>query len=517
MFLSLLYKKMLYDNHLSGNTALRGPRPFQKAKEHIPTWSRQSRQTHKPIERIVPSLQEKIQIDSDSHYHSSGERPQRKLSKIEADIYPKVPISDDEEEDLKKEIELCLKDLSSTHRAAVLSKITVNTDAIDSDEESAPESTVTKANLPSIPQISAPGYDDNDNDKEKQDMSNQPYSHGNDKRNRPQSKLPPIPQISAPGYDDDDNNSSSNIFIPQISSPEYDEGKKVEHEPKKESVYESIFFTVRCSGCHKPLSGQAFTTAGNQWHAKCFKCQVCKQPLEHIAFYEKDGLPYCALDYHELFSPRCDYCKTPIEEHSISALGKSYHPGHFFCRECGKPFQEDSSFLEHDGHAYCEKDYYKKFGKKCKGCEEVITGDFLVALGGEWHKECFVCSDCGAAFSSRTFLIRNGKPYCEAHYDSISSVASQKKKKKEMPPLPKIFEKDIDNNVQVENKVCHNCHEPIIGRCSSAFGKDYHPLHFQCSECHKLLSVRVTGLYQEKEPGELICKSCARKSNKRAL
>jgi hypothetical protein len=44
---------------------------------------------------------------------------------------------------------------------------------------------------------------------------------------------------------------------------------------------------------------------------------------------------YCHLDYHELFSPRCKHCDTPIENEVISALGNKYHPGHFFCAGCG--------------------------------------------------------------------------------------------------------------------------------------------------------------------------------------
>lgn len=358
--------------------------------------------------------------------------------------------------------------------------------------------------------------------------------------------MPSIPIICVPGGFSDDENE-----------------KKIKQSRKKkvDPILDSIYFGIRCDGCEAPLSGQAITTSGKHWHTHCFKCQACHQDLEHIAFYEMKGLPYCALDYHELFSPRCDFCKTPIEEHSISALGKTYHAGHFFCRECGKPFDVDSNFLEHDGHAYCEKDYYKQFGKSCKGCEELITGDFLVALDGEWHNECFVCADCGGTFTSSTFLIKGGKPYCEEHYHKQSSnlLRLQKKSSNTLPAmttnkkmsaspfislprtslskLPEILPilDDESNKKPVEQeRSCHQCDKVIQGRFLSAFGYDYHPLHFQCSQCHKLLSARVTGklklnpmdtqkcfivtlyttlgLYQEGEHGELVCKPCVRKS-----
>jgi len=44
---------------------------------------------------------------------------------------------------------------------------------------------------------------------------------------------------------------------------------------------------------------------------------------------------YCHLDYHELFSPRCKSCKTPIEGEVILACGAEWHVGHFFCAQCG--------------------------------------------------------------------------------------------------------------------------------------------------------------------------------------
>lgn len=48
--------------------------------------------------------------------------------------------------------------------------------------------------------------------------------------------------------------------------------------------------------------------------------------------------------------------------------------------------------MVHDGHPYCEKDYLRKFGQKCMGCGEYMSGEFLNALGGDWHKDCFVCT-----------------------------------------------------------------------------------------------------------------------------
>lgn len=62
----------------------------------------------------------------------------------------------------------------------------------------------------------------------------------------------------------------------------------------------------------------------------------------------------------------------------------------------------------HDGHPYCEKDYLVAFGHKCQGCGKYIKGSFIGALGGDWHKDCFVCtvsSGCAIAGIILTFTV----------------------------------------------------------------------------------------------------------------
>ncbi|KAL7314760.1 hypothetical protein PS15m_006289 [Mucor circinelloides] len=576
-----------------GHQSLRGPRPIQQPPMYHSSYT--PRQPRKPIEVRVPTPRTPFVPQSPPQpYVYPAPKPQlgRKPSKTELPSSEFIPPSpapssstktiehsnsivrrkptppipapkpssskpvkpvyqppfnyyssddDNDEDDDDMNNEAILRDLTLSRRMSV-HDITISSDEEDEDDDDDDYSLIDATreptskmpdDLPPIPQISAPGYSD---DEDENTATASGYiANRND--------LPPIPSISAPGYSDDEEEDSHKSkaplpVIPTICVPggfsDDDDDHKHDNththhtrQKKKSSLYNSMYFGIRCGGCEEPLSGQAITTSGKHWHPRCFKCQACHQNLEHIAFYEKDSLPYCALDYHELFSPRCDFCKTPIEEHSISALGKTYHAGHFFCRECGKPFDEETNFLEHGGHAYCEADYYKQFGKACKGCEETITGDFLVALGGEWHKECFVCADCGSTFASSTFLIKGGKPYCEEHYHQQTNLKKKISlpKAKPLKPLPSLdllasskTSKSMDNTASTEDtpetktKTCHKCQTVINGRCHSAFGHDYHPLHFQCSKCNKLLSARLTGLYQEIDNGEIICKSCVRKS-----
>ena len=125
-----------------------------------------------------------------------------------------------------------------------------------------------------------------------------------------------------------------------------------------------------CAQCAMHIYGRTVTAAGARFHPECFKCYHCSEALECVQFYpepshERDerlerierryageDVPpldrytleednddalrfYCHLDYHEFFSPRCRNCKTPIEGECVVALGGQYHPGHFFCANCG--------------------------------------------------------------------------------------------------------------------------------------------------------------------------------------
>lgn len=113
--------------------------------------------------------------------------------------------------------------------------------------------------------------------------------------------------------------------------------------------------TATCTNCVLPIEGRVVTAAGCRFHPECFSCFHCGTGLECVAFYqepeakreerlsraapEDDGARvmrfYCHLDFHELFSPRCKSCKTPIEGEVVVACGAEWHVGHFFCAECG--------------------------------------------------------------------------------------------------------------------------------------------------------------------------------------
>ncbi|KAF5514422.1 LIM domain-containing protein [Colletotrichum fructicola] len=110
---------------------------------------------------------------------------------------------------------------------------------------------------------------------------------------------------------------------------------------------------------------------------------------------------YCHLDWHELFAPRCKHCKTPILGEHVVALGEHWHYGHFFCAECGDPFEKGMTHIEKDGYAWCINCQTKRTERrapKCKKCRCAVIGQYIRALGGEWHDECFRCAACNGGF-----------------------------------------------------------------------------------------------------------------------
>ncbi|MCJ1433968.1 hypothetical protein MMC27_003333 [Xylographa pallens] len=185
--------------------------------------------------------------------------------------------------------------------------------------------------------------------------------------------------------------------------------------------------TAQCAACALPISGR-----------------ICGELLECVAFYPEpdefrvarlarinarlndipiidsdghhteeddgdDGLRfYCHLDFHEKFSPRCRSCKTPIEGEVVIACGGEWHVGHFFCAECGDPFDASTPFVEKDGFAWCVDCHSRRFSGKCAGCRKPITDMVVKALGKEWHERCFCCKECGGEFKDGRFFTRDG-------------------------------------------------------------------------------------------------------------
>jgi len=233
-----------------------------------------------------------------------------------------------------------------------------------------------------------------------------------------------------------------------------------------------------CSRCGGDLVGDALQACHKLWHPSCFTCRDCNIELGTREFYEhEDGTPYCMGCAKRRFLPQCDACRSPIEGKMLKALGKQFHERCFTCAVCRNSFP-DGSFWEQDGVAYCKTHYYDKFGVRCGGCSGVITSDkALKALGQLWHKEHFVCTQCGVPFPDGQFYEKDGRPYCKEHYHAASGTN------------------------------CAKCGSGISGTMIKALGKTWHNTCFVCTNCRNPLSGSVM-MVKKSGAEEPWCQGC---------
>jgi hypothetical protein len=210
--------------------------------------------------------------------------------------------------------------------------------------------------------------------------------------------------------------------------------------------------TATCHQCRQPIEGRVVALAGlaERFHPQCFSCHICGTSLEALeispepepnrlarldriarrargeVLEELEGQSmgedgderlrfYCHLDWHELFAPRCKHCKTPIiGEHAV-ALGEHWHYGHFFCAECGDPFEAGMTHIEKDGYAWCLTCQTKRTERrapKCGACKKAVIGEYVQALGKEWHEGCFRCGECKGGFEDGQIFVRGSGILC---------------------------------------------------------------------------------------------------------
>ncbi|KAN0069766.1 hypothetical protein V8E54_012072 [Elaphomyces granulatus] len=265
------------------------------------------------------------------------------------------------------------------------------------------------------------------------------------------SEIPSVPTINL-SEGSDDKNPSIHVF-PTTSSDGRKNDTRPPRNPKQTAprrrldpkkmapVSQNRWYspfnmpglpTAACVTCSLPISGRIVTAAESRFHPECFTCHHCSTPLECVAFYQEPETKraerlskaasddddaealrfYCHLDFHELFSPRCKSCKTPIEGEVVVACGAEWHVGHFFCAECGDPFTQETPFVEKDGFAWCLRCHSRRTASRCLGCKQPVLDEVVVtALGGQWHEDCFVCHECSNGFGPEgRFFIKEGGP-----------------------------------------------------------------------------------------------------------
>ena len=98
------------------------------------------------------------------------------------------------------------------------------------------------------------------------------------------------------------------------------------------------------------------------------------------------------------------------------------------CAKCEKPFL-GSRHYERKGLAYCEIHYHQLFGSICFVCSKTITGDTVTALNKSWCKAHFACSFCDGKLNEKDkFYDVDLKPCCKRCFDKFPSELKKRLK-----------------------------------------------------------------------------------------
>ncbi|KJE93303.1 hypothetical protein CAOG_04110 [Capsaspora owczarzaki ATCC 30864] len=211
-----------------------------------------------------------------------------------------------------------------------------------------------------------------------------------------------------------------------------------------------------CATCRNPVTSTqpALEALGRTWHHDHFVCHACKLPITGNFFHHND-MPYCHRDYLNAIAPKCALCNLPVVERGLHAMNKDWHAACFACAKCGSPLKE---YMLVNGKPYCQEGTCKvslssadvKQGDHCRGCQALITDEFLVALGAHWHKPCFCCKTCGSQLQDGGFFVHEGHPYCILDYQAVTGV------------------------------ICVTCSKPIVGEVLTFNSSYYHKTCFTC-------------------------------------
>lgn len=173
-----------------------------------------------------------------------------------------------------------------------------------------------------------------------------------------------------------------------------------------EKTLDSTSKAKLCEDCKQPIVRGGSILNGKSYHQEHFVCNICRKSLKGVLVFNKDGKLWCEKDYHKAYSPECFFCKEPIKEvrvsqhqdNGIEAVGKSFHPDHFFCAQCGISLI-NQTFIEYQGKvryvfmkAFCSDDYATLFATRCAHCLQPLLEDYITAISKNYHKDHFICS-----------------------------------------------------------------------------------------------------------------------------
>ncbi|KAJ3023246.1 hypothetical protein HKX48_003850 [Thoreauomyces humboldtii] len=119
----------------------------------------------------------------------------------------------------------------------------------------------------------------------------------------------------------------------------------------------------------------------------------------------------------------CSHCGLVIDGQFVRALNGHYHLDCFRCQDCQQVVAEKFFPLPGpDGqkHFFCEKDYFRRLDLLCAKCGGALRGAHIDALGKKYHLEHFTCTVCPTVFRQHdSYYEQEGHVYCQLHYSFL--------------------------------------------------------------------------------------------------
>ncbi|KAH0608062.1 uncharacterized protein H6S33_002114 [Morchella sextelata] len=163
----------------------------------------------------------------------------------------------------------------------------------------------------------------------------------------------------------------------------------------------------------------------------------------------------------------CGKCQGPLTGQFVRALGGTFHLDCFKCRDCGVTVA--SKFFpvdEEEGegqYPLCETDYFRRLDLLCHECGGALRGSYITALERKYHIEHFTCCVCPTVFGPQDSYYEHDGKVY-CHYHYSTQFAAR----------------------------CNGCQTAILKQFVEIFrnGQNQH-WHPECYMIHKFWNVRL--------------------------
>jgi hypothetical protein len=124
----------------------------------------------------------------------------------------------------------------------------------------------------------------------------------------------------------------------------------------------------------------------------------------------------------------CVFCKKPITGPYIIVDGQKYHKEHFLCSECGRPIE--GSYAKKGDLFFHPECSSKAEGLICAVCGKPITGKYITHEGKKYHSECYIdkaafkCAVCGKPVLTEYHTDEFGNRFHSSHLLEYSQCSN---------------------------------------------------------------------------------------------